>query len=119
MRSEFDHSVLTNMESDEKWLKYFPRKVFLSMAIKFGVGVVLIYVLGLTLFTLIVNIILLVWALVWAILSIKEKSCNHYLKGGGRTLATLFLLKVRFRFSKKIYALGYSPAPQISEQEDS
>jgi hypothetical protein len=104
--NKFVHSILTDMGSEERWLKIFPRKVFVSAIAKLSIPMLLIYFNGLTVGTLVFAAIVAVWAIVWAILSIIEKNANNYLSGGGRTLTDLFWKKLYFRQHKSIYTLG-------------
>ncbi len=105
--SSFEHKLLTDMQSDERWLKYFPRKVFLSAAVKIFVAILMIYFFGFSPATLIIAVILVLWTVIWAFLSIIEKSPKKYLKGGGMKLADLFFKKRHFKKNAACYVLGF------------
>ncbi len=104
--ASFEHTLLTDMKSDERWLKYFPRKVFVSGAIKIFVAILIIYLFGISPATLIITSIIVLWAIAWALLSIIEKSPKKYLNGGGMKLTDLFFKKRYFQKHTCDYVLG-------------
>lgn len=111
--NKFVHSILTDMGSEERWLKFFPRKVFASAIAKLGIPMLMIHLKGLTTGTLIFTMIMALWAIVWAMLSIIEKSSKNYLSGGGRTLADLFWKKLYFRRHRSMYTLGIDSDDEV------
>ncbi len=113
--SYFDHKLLADMSSEERWLKYFPRDVFIRMVIKLAIIILVFRLGGLHTASIIINSLLLLWAIVSTILSLLEKDPKKYLSGGGSTLSDLIKKKRYFRSHKATYALGMSQLTDSKE----
>ncbi len=113
LMAKFEHEVLTDMSSEERWLKFFPRKVFMSAVAKVFLAIIAIYLFGLKKETIIFSVFMLLWAGTWAALSVIEKSPNSYRTGGGLTLTDLFWKKIHFKRNKKRYTLGADNEKEI------
>ncbi len=115
----FNHRTLTDLSSDSKWLKYFPDTVFVAAVARAFPAVVILATTKLNIPWLILAFSIIFFSFGWAVFTVIEKSTaeSGALKGGGRPFTRLLLLKIRFRFTKARYALGYTLNKDKNEEE--
>lgn len=102
--SSFTDETPSEFKDEERWLKIFPKKVFLTLCVLIGVGIIVSRIIN-WIFGIFwpVLIIWLIGCAVVAVLMMVPTSVDDVMRGGGQDVMSLLIKKM---YRKRLRSIG-------------
>lgn len=104
----FTDEIPTEFKDEEKWLKFFPKRVFITLLVLVGIGVILIKILS-AIFKVFWPFLIawLIFTAVIVLLMMIPTSLDNVMRGGGQDVMSLLIKKFHRKRQSCIYIKGF------------